>query len=577
MDLLKQELSKLIAKTLGVDIADSGLENPKDPSHGEYATTIALKHAKKLGVAPQALAQKYLDQLESVLAKDYTLTLAGPGFINIKLKDHKLLAELAASLELGIDKYRIPEPDTTKTIIVEYSDPNIAKPLGIHHLLATIIGQSLSNLYRFLGYKVLAINYIGDYGTQFGKLIYAIKTYGNQEEIAKDPIKELLKLYVRFHDELEKDPSLADFGRLEFKKLEDGDQENRKLWQWICEVSMQDVNRTYELLGGIQFDQIVGESFFETMMDPIVEMGLEQKVFSVGEGGAIVAEFSDEKLPTTIVKRSDGATVYLTRDLANLKYRMDNYDPAKILYVVDVAQKLHFEQVRAISQNLNFIPKDDTIFEHVIFGRMSFADGNMSTRKGNIIELNDVLEEGISRSLAIINEKKAELTETEAMEVSRKVGIGCIKYAILCQNRTTNIVFSWDKVINFEGNSAAYLQYTYARTSSIAREAANLELTNNFSAQAQSVEPNDHERQLIAKLIKFPETLYEATHEQKPHLLADYLFKLAHQFNAFYTNCPVLKAEATIRDFRLALTSHVASTIKTGLDLLGGIEVPEKM
>jgi arginyl-tRNA synthetase len=312
-------------------------------------------------------------------------------------------------------------------------------------------------------------------------------------------------------------------------------------------------------------------------MDPIVEMGLEKKVFSVGEGGAIVAEFSDEKLPTTIVKRSDGATVYLTRDLANLKYRLDNYDPAKILYVVDVAQKLHFEQVRAISQNLNFIPKDDTIFAHVIFGRMSFADGNMSTRKGNIIELNDVLEEGISRSLAVIKEKKAELTESETAAVSRKVGIGCIKYAILCQNRTTNIVFSWDKVINFEGNSAAYLQYTYARTSSIGREAANLGLTNTFSDQGQQPELNDHERQLIAKLIKFPETLYEATHEQKPHLIADYLFKLAHQFNAFYTNCPVLKAEHNTRDFRLALTSHVAETIKTGLDLLGGIEVPEKM
>ncbi len=565
--ILLHAVNKTFSKS---DIKELKIEYPKEESHGDYASSIALQLGKILNSAPRELAENIVRNIpENDLIEK--VEIAGPGFINFFINKSFYIENIGTILG-NPETYGQSEVGKDRTIIVEYSQPNIAKPLGVHHLLSTIIGQSNYNIFKNLGFNTIGINYIGDWGTQFGKLIYAYKKWGNKEEIEKNPIDELLKLYVRFHNEAEQNPKLEDEGRKEFKDFEDGDKENRKLWEWFVKESLQEIQKTYDLLGGISFDYVQGESFYEDKMDAILEDGKNKKVFVKGEEGALVIHYEDADIPTVPIQKKDGATLYITRDFAALKYRLENWKPAKILYVVDSAQSMHFKQLLAGATKLGWYHGEA---EHVPFGRMQFKDGQMSTRKGNIILLDEVLKEAVERALKIISEKSPELKDKE--NVARVIGIGSVKYNVLSQNRTTNIVFDWDKMLSFDGNSAPYLQYSYARAGSILRKSANINEVDIGDLREDKAKSEEKIRALISIFPKYGEAMNMAAREYRPNILCNYLYELAQKFNTFYNSVPVIKvADLAERKSRLDIVRATAAILKGGLKLLG-VEVVEEM
>lgn len=568
--LYKDQVRALIFQALRISFPDSdiepGIEYPGSPEHGDYASNIAMQLTKVLGISPREIAEKIITNLPANnLIK--SAEIAGPGFINIYLKDEALDSELAKVLTEG-DLYGSVTAGHGKNIVLDYSSPNIAKPLGVHHLLSTIIGQSICNLYKKLGFNTISVNHVGDWGTQFGKLICAYKKWGNKETIEADPIPELLKLYVKFHDEAESEPTLEDQARLEFKNFEEGDQENHQLWEWFVRESLKDVQKTYDNLGGIHFDHVMGESFYEDKMEEILLRGKEEGIIVEGEEGAQVIHFEDENIATVPVQKRDGATLYITRDLATMKYRVDTWNPEKILYVVDSAQSLHFKQLFDASRRLHLC-EDQPV--HVSFGRMSMKDGKMSTRKGNIVLLDDVLLEAMERSAQLIEEKNPALEDKQ--HVARVVGIGAIKYNILSQNRTTDITFDWERMLSFEGNNAPYLQYTYARAKSILRRASN-EAGNTMPEPDNA---NSLTYSLIRMFPKFSEQIINAAEEYKPNIISNYIYEFAQKFNSFYNTVPVLRASnSELKARRLKIVQASAQIIKNGLALLG-VEVVEEM
>lgn len=562
-DLIAEAAQKAFPKLQNLD---PHVEYPAQEEHGDYASNIAMHLTKELGLPPREIAQKIIDQLKEA---DFILKtdIAGPGFINFFLAEKVLNAEIKIVLSEKNDYGKFKAGDS-ETIIIEYSSPNIAKPLGVHHLLSTIIGQSLYNIYKDIGFNAISINHLGDWGTQFGKLIYAYKKWGDREMVEKSPIDELLKLYVKFHDEAEKDPLLEDEGRKEFKKFEEGDSENRKLWQWFVDKSLKEINQTYHRLGGIHFDYFQGESFYEDKMEDILNEGKKKKVFVEGEEGAYVIHYEDENIPTIPVQKKDGTTLYMTRDLATLKYRIQKWHPSKILYVVDIAQTLHFKQLFMGAKQLGWY---DGRAEHVSFGRMHLKEGRMSTRKGNVVLLNEVLDESIKRAGEIIGEKNPQIKDRE--NVARVIGIGAVKYNILSQNRSTDITFDWDTMLSFEGNSAPYLQYSYARAQSILRKSED-------SGGEKVHDPENAEEKIIELLRLFPkfaEHISAAAQEYKPNIVALYIYNLAQKFNSFYNTVPVLRADSEEkRKKRIQIVAASAQIIKNGLALLG-VEVVDEM
>lgn len=577
-DKLATEVAQTVKKLWDLEGLNIIVEYPKKAEHGDYSCNIALQLSKQLGKSPREVGEEIKNAFPET---DWIekIEIAGPGFLNFFLSTSAFTASLKKIIEQG-ENYSMSDYGKNLPVSVEYSAPNIAKPLGVHHLLSTIIGQTIYNLYKHLGFDAMSVNHIGDWGTQFGKLIYAYKHWGDHDVIEQDPINELLKLYVHFHNEAEKDESLVEKGRAEFLKLEQGDEENRKLWEWICEVSMSDVQKNYDRLGGIHFDHTIGESFYEERMKPILEDGKKREVFLRGEKGAWLCFFKDEKYPPMMVQRGDGATLYAMRDLAQVQYRSSEWDITKNIIVVDQAQELHFSQYFETAKilGLNTTSKGyDTELIHVKFGRMSFGDRKMSTRKGDVILLWDVIDEAEKRALDLINERKSDLNDEEKKELAKQLGIGAIKYNILSQNRITNIVFEWDKCLNFNKNSAPYLQYTHARTRSILRKAKkeNIEYTVEQIEKCDHVE--EHEKVLLNLLNRFPQTILMSLNEHNPHLICNYLYDLAQGYNHFYNAQPILFGEDHNKiAFRIYLSEAVSDVIKIALKLLG-IESPEKM
>ncbi len=615
--LMKEAVKKTFTEL--TEIPEFTIEPTRESAHGDYACNVSMMLSKSLKKSPADIAKSLLENIEKPQYLE-KVEFAPPGFINFFLNE-KWLKEEVANIINGKIPYAPSKENRDRTIIVEYSSPNVAKPLGAHHLITTILGQTLYNIYHFLGYNVISINHIGDWGTQFGKLIVAYEKWGSKKDVEKNPIDELLALYVKFHEEFEKlekehsekpqalkSPAaeLESQARDIFKKLEKGDGEIRKLWKWIVEISMKDVEKTYKALGGIHFDHTQGESFYEDKMQEVIDTGIEKKILEIGEGGSLIAKFKDEKYPPMLVKKSDGATLYATRDLAQMTYRIKNWHPEKILYVVDVAQSLHFQQLIETMQKFG---THGTELVHVSFGRMNFADGKMSTRKGNIIKMNEVLEEAVQRAKKLMEQKDP--GKKVDMRLAVAIGIGAIKYNILSQNRVTEILFDWDKMLSLEGNCSPYIQYTHARTQSILKKAEE-ELKKTKSATAvkkekvqdsqvslfeaiaasapeeESVEvetvgvatplsATEHEQNLTKKLIQFGEVLERVIVDYKPNLLCSYLYELCQEFNAFYHTVPVIKtAEKDLRDQRLQLVAATGVVIARSLDLLG-IEAVEKM
>jgi len=566
--IIEKLLSEALKKAFPETKQTIHIEYPSSSEHGDYAANIALRLVKEIGGNPREIAKKIINSISENKIVDKA-EIAGPGFINIFISKNILEEELEKIIVHG-DNYGQSSIGVGKKIIVEYSAPNIAKPLGVHHLLSTIIGQTTYNTYKKLGFETISINHIGDWGTQFGKLIVAYKKWGKQKTVEANPIPELLKLYIKFHNEAEENSELDDKARLEFKKFEDGDQENKELWQWFVDESMKDIDKSYKKLGGIHFDYTQGESFYEDKMPEIIKKGKEKGIIIEGEQGALVIHFKDEKYPTVPVQKKDGATLYFTRDLATLKYRIKTWHPQKILYVVDIAQKLHFQQVFETGRMLGISQNQA---EHIPFGRMSMKDGNMSTRKGNIVLLNDVIDEAEKRAKELLKAKNN--TSISQKDLAKIIGVGAVKYSILSQNRNTNIVFDWDKMLSLDGNSGPYLQYTYARAQSILRKAKeNLE----YETKDENLENSEKLTQELVRLFpKFGEYIASSAREYKSNIISSYIYELAQKFNTFYNSVPVLKTkDPELKKQRIKIVKAAAQIIKNGLNLLG-VEVVEKM
>lgn len=593
MKILSRELAALVSQALLEAFPELGLEEvmaalsldePRDSKHGEFATGVAMKLSKRLGKAPQAIAEAVMEHFP----KDYrvqALEFAAPGFLNLRLSD-AFLQEGLKQLEGGFSVERGVNSGAAdaRPFIVEYSSTNAAKHMGVHHIITTVLGAALANLVEFMGHEVVRINHLGDWGTHFGKLIYAIEAWGDKVKIEAHPNDEFTRLYVKFHEEAEKDPELEEKARVIFKALENGDEERLALWKWIVEESLKDLRAIFERLG-VQFDHITGESFYLKMTDEVIEDGVKAGVFTEGEGGSLIYrmgldEKGEEKTPA-LIRKSDGTTLYLTRDLATIKYRMDTWHPAAILYVVDHAQSLHFVQNFAVAKALGYerTPTASgeltTSLEHISFGRMSFGDRAMSTRKGNVIKLTDILDEAVKRAGALAADRGSELPREELYALVEQIGVASVKYAILSQDRNKDLVFDWDKIITLEGNSAPYLLYSYARGKSIVQKVeaqfGPLDLGGlpAFTEEAEKV--------LARHLLKFPEALSRALQERKPHIVSTALYELCQEFNRFYGNVHVVNAGSELeRRTRLGLVTAFLHELKSGLAILG-IPVLERM
>ena len=566
-----QTIRETIAERLGDSEFEVKIENSLERGH--FSTNAAFILSEKENLRPKEAAEElrsFLHKHDEAKIFD-RIELGGGGFINIWLSQEAVKGEFRKIVKAGRSWGKVKTPNKNKeTVIVEYSAPNIAKPMHVGHLRSTIIGDAIANVYEFLGYRVVRWNYLGDWGTQFGKLIAAYKLWGNRREIGKDPIEELEKLYIRFHKELKDNPALEAEGREEFKKLETGDKKNRKLWRWFKKESLKEFNRIYNRLG-VTFSVQIGEAFYEKDLDEIIDLLKEENLAKESEG-ALMVELERFDLPPAMIRKSDGATLYLTREIANLKYRIEEYEPKRILYVVANEQTLHFSQLFAIAKMSDLTGgKGMPELAHVKFGLVRGETGKkLSTREGTAVKLNELLDRSVKLSEETLSTRKVDLKKSEAKEVAEILGIGAVKYNDLSQNRMSDIVFDWGKMLSFEGNSAPYLQYTYARLKSILRKAKGIPKLNGMALE------NERDLVLVLKLSEFPEVLDRVKETYMPSQLASYLYELAKEVNSYYHSEPVLYSESELRAVRLNLVKAASDILKTGLDLLG-IKTVEKM
>lgn len=524
--------------------------------------------AARLGKSAEEIASQLAHRVRSgvLLAS----VRAQGGYLNFTFARPVFAAGVMGELTQLKDRYGSSEVGAGRTVVIDYSAPNVARPMSVGHLRSTILGDALYRLYAFTGYRPIGDNHLGDWGTQFGTLLYAFTHWVDRDGYAVDPIAELLRLYVKFDEEARNDPVLRDRAREWSLRLERGDPQARALWQEFIRHSQAEFQETYDLLG-VKFDHTLGESFYEEMMPEVTEQATRQGV-AISNGGALIVRLDDEGINTPLIlRRSDGATLYATRDLATAIYRIRTFAPAKILYVVGADQRLHFRQLFAALRKLGY---DDVEYVHVDFGLVRLPEGRMSTRRGRVVFLEDVLEEAIVRARRLVDEKNPELLEGERAEVARIVGIGAVKYADLSQNRVKNIVFDWDRMLSLDGDSAPYLHYTYVRSRSILRKGEEVAAEGPYDGRAAATE---EEWTLLKHLGRFPEVVHEAAQTYHPHQVANYLFQLAQAFHTFYHEVPVLQAEddALLRS-RLQLVEGIATVMRTGLGLLG-IRVPERM
>lgn len=543
-------------------IKEVALESPENESFGDYTTNVVLqgKRQEMKGESPKQIAEHIVEKLKT--NNDLSeivdnIEIAGPGFINFWLKDDVLVSTLK-QIDRDKENYGKSVKGKGKTVVVDYSSPNIAKPFGIGHLRSTLIGQALYNLYKTLGYEMVGDNHLGDWGTQFGKLIYMIET----EKPSELSIETLEKLYVEFHKKVEEDPSLEEKARACFKKLEKGDSEAHKIWQKCVDVSMVEFDRIYELLG-IKIDFAFGESYYESEMKQMLGDSEVKRHLTRGDEGASIIDLTKCGIKTPLMfLKSDGATTYATRDLATIKFRVRKWDPAIIIYEVGAEQTLHFQQLFAAAKILGLV-KDSTKLVHTAHGLYLAPDGKkFSTRKGKTIKLEEVLNEAISRA-----EKLGDGESASAKSIARQIGIGAVKYFDLMHSVKSDVVFDWDKIMNLEGNSGPYLQYTVARCNSVLKKANN--------PATQLINKMENEEALILRtLIHFPEVIEEAAETYSPNLLCNYLYDLAQKFNSFYNKDKIIGSET--ETFRLLLTSGVSQVLKNGLKILG-IDTPERM
>ena len=557
--LIASELAKVI-DSLDQTAISNLLEQPKSSDLGDIAFP-AFSLAKVERKAPQAIAA---DIAEKIDPSHFEKVVATGPYVNFFLNKAKISDQVIKEvIKEGAD-YGQQNEGNGGNITIDLSSPNIAKPFSVGHLRSTVIGDALSNIFRKMGYNTIKINHLGDWGKQFGLLMVAYKKWGNKEAVEANPIDELLQLYVRINAEIENDPALDDEGRLWFKKLEDGDPEATELWQWFRDESLVEFNRIYELLS-VEFDSLNGEAFYNDKMDEAVKI-LEDKGLLKESKGASIVDLDDVNLPPAMIKKSDGATLYITRDIATAMYRARTYNFVKNVYVVGQEQSNHFRQLKAVLKKMGFDWSDDMI--HVDFGLVTKNRQKLSTRKGNIILLEPTLQEAISRAKAQIEEKNPNLENKEA--VAHAVGVGAVKFYDLKTDRRNGYDFDLEAMVSFEGETGPYVQYAYARIQSILRKAnfkPNLDANYNL---------NDAESWEIIKLLQdFARVVKRAADNFEPSLIAKYAISLAQAFNKYYAHTRILD-ETPEHDSRLALSYSTAVVLKEALRMLG-VEAPEKM
>ncbi|QPA31168.1 arginine--tRNA ligase [Thermaerobacillus caldiproteolyticus] len=559
----KVYFAKRIADSLDEQLTEQQayelIETPKYASHGDLAFpcfTLAKAFRKSPALIAEELAVKMNDPLfEKVEAKG--------AYVNVFLDKAAVSKQVVEAILQQGSHYGDLSFGKEQTIVLDFSSPNIAKPFSMGHLRSTVIGSAIANIAEKCGYKAVRINHLGDWGTQFGKLIAAYKRWGDESKIKENPIKELFSLYVKFHEEAETDKQLESEGRAWFKKLEDGNEEAHRIWKWFRDESLKDFSRIYELLG-VSFDSYNGEAFYNDKMEHIVHLLEEQNLLSESDG-AMVVRLDEKELPPCLIKKSDGATLYATRDLAAAVYRYETYQFAKALYVVGREQSLHFQQVFSVLEKLGFDWAKTMV--HVPFGLMLKDGKKMSTRKGRVILLEDALKEAIALAKQNIAAKNPGLENKE--EVARQVGVGAVIFYDLKHERTSNIEFSLEDMLKFEGETGPYVQYTYARSCSILRNAQTA-VTNTIHGLT-----TEESWKIVKLLASFPSVIEKAYEHLDPSLIAKYVIDLAQAFNSYYAHTKILVKDEELNS-RLALVQAAAIVLKEGLRLLG-IETPEQM
>ena len=561
----KGVLAQALCEKAGVDAAELAamIECPPNPQMGDFALPC-FKLAKAMRKAPAAIAV----ELSSAVLPAFVgkVEVAG-GYLNFFV-DGAFYAKtiLAQALSQG-ERYGASSEGAGKVVCIDYSSINIAKPFHIGHLSTTALGHSLYRIYSFLGYKCVGINHLGDWGTQFGKLIVAFKKWGDKQTIETGGVNEMLKIYVKFHDEADKNPALDEEARAWFKKIEDGDREALSLFNWFKELTLKEVERVYNLLD-VHFDSYAGESFYNDKMGRVIDELRAKNLLTLDQGAWVVNFTEEENMPPCLLLKADGATLYATRDIAAALYRKDTYDFYKTLYVVAYQQTLHFQQVFRVIEMMGYDWAHS--LEHIAFGMVSLVEGTLSTRRGKVVLLEDVLKKSVDKALDIINEKSPSLENKE--EVAQMVGVGAMLFNTLASGRIKDIVFDLNKALNFDGETGPYCQYTHARCCSVLAKAGGVP-----SSAIDYSKLSDEESQAVVKLIAaFPDTVRAACAKNEPYLVTRLVVDLAQAYNKFYFEHRIIGEEPAVMAARLALTEAVRCVIASGLYLIG-VKAPVKM
>ncbi|MBQ6371153.1 MAG: arginine--tRNA ligase [Firmicutes bacterium] len=543
------------------------IETPADSSMGDFALPC-FKLARVLRKAPPMIAKGIAEAIadDPMFAKVEQVN----AYVNMFLNREAFAGDVVSEVITAGADYGRSEVGGGRKVIVEYSSPNIAKPFHIGHIRSTVIGHSIANIYDFLGYDVFRINHLGDYGTQFGKMIVAYRRWGNKEDVIREPIKTLLEYYKKFHEEADNDPSLEDEARATFTKLEHGEKEEVELWQWFRDESLKEFNRVYDMLG-IHFDSYNGESFYSDKMPRFVKE-LEDKGLLEEDQGAQIVRLDDYNLPVALITKSDGSTLYITRDIAAAVYRKETYDFYKNIYVVASQQNLHFQQWIQILEMMGYEWARDCV--HVPFGLVSMEEGTMSTREGRVIFLEDVLNRAVDQTREIIKEKNVNTENIE--ETAAAVGIGAVVFNELSNYRIKDYVFSWEHVLNFEGETGPYVQYTHARACSILRNAGEDILARAKAGFDPSYITGDSAHELETLLYELPGVILEAGEKYEPSIVTRHIVDIAQAYNRFYHDEHILVENEDEKVAKVALVMAAKSAIASGLALLG-MKAPEKM
>ncbi len=568
---MKQRIAGLVGEMLQAAYPDAQglpediaalLEVPPDPAMGDYAFPC-FKLSKALRMGPPMIAKKLS---EAVSRPEVARVECVGGYLNFFFNRENFARELLGAVLAAPEKWGASDAGAGKTVCLDYSSINIAKRFHIGHLSTTMIGNSLKRIYDFLGWKTVSINHLGDWGTQFGKMICAYKRWGDKETVEKGGVEEMTKLYVRFHAEAEKHPELEDEGRAWFKKIEDGDPEALSIFHWFKDVTLKDAMKVYDVLG-VSFDSYAGESFYADKTDRVVNE-LREKGLLKESDGALIVDLEEDNMPPCLILKRDGTTIYATRDLAAIFYRKDTYHFDKCLYVVAYQQDLHFRQIFKVVEKMGYPwAKDELV--HVAFGMVSYEGQSLSTREGHVVYLEDLLRRAQEKALQIIREKSPNLENKE--EAARQVGVGAVVYSTLQNSRIKDIDFWWDRALSFDGETGPYVQYTHARCCSVLRKTPE-----NLPAPDYAALSDDESQALLRLLSRFPEAVSEACLRNEPSIVTRATTEIAKAYNKFYYEHRILDDDPAVTAARIALTQASQQVIKTGLYLIG-VAAPERM